>query len=215
MTKRILCFGDSNTWGYCPYEYRRMDERWTRHLDGGLDELEVIEEGLSGRNAVCIDTFQPEKSGFKDFKTAILTHHPLDLIILMLGTNDLKSSYHSSARFIANGIRQYVREYMNPTLFEGMPTPALLVAAPILLADHLPELQGPGGTFDAYSVEQSKLLADEIQNAIAPYPVYFLDASKYAQASDFDGIHMDEANHQMLAQALSHKIQEIFSQTVQ
>lgn len=108
MTKRILCFGDSNTWGYCPYEYRRMDERWTRHLDGGLDELEVIEEGLSGRNAVCIDTFQPEKSGFKDFKTAILTHHPLDLIILMLGTNDLKSSYHSSARFIANGIRQYV-----------------------------------------------------------------------------------------------------------
>ena len=96
-----------------------------------------------------------------------------------------------------------------------MPTPALLVVAPILLADHLPELQGPGGTFDAYSVEQSKLLADEIQNAIAPYPVYFLDASKYAQASDFDGIHMDEANHQMLAQALSHKIQEIFSQTVQ
>lgn len=210
MKKRILCFGDSNTWGFSPFEYRRMDGRWTRSLDLNPEKIEVIEEGLSGRNAVCIDTFQPEKSGFKDFKTAILSHHPLDLIILMLGTNDLKSSYHSSARFIANGLRQYVREYMNPTLFEGMPTPKLLVVSPILLREHLPALQGPGGTFDAYSVEQSRLLADEIKAAIEPYPVEFLDASRYAKASDTDGIHMDEDNHRRLAQAISEKIRQIF-----
>ncbi len=209
MKKRILCFGDSNTWGFCPYEYKRMDERWTRHLDIDPEETEIIEEGLCGRNAVCIDTFQPEKCGFHDFKKAIMTHHPLDLIILMLGTNDMKSSYHSSAKFIANGIRQYVREYLNPTLFEGMPVPELLVVSPILLDDTLPELEGFGGGFDEYSVEQSKLLAKRIEEAIEPYPVNFLNAAEFASPSKIDGIHMDEKEHEKLAKAISSKIHEI------
>lgn len=210
MKKRILCFGDSNTWGYSPKEYKRMDERWTRNLDFEPDEIEVIEEGLSGRNAVCFDTHQPEKCGFPDFKMAIMSHHPLDLIIVMLGTNDLKSSYHSSANYIAHGLRAYVRVYLNPTLFEGMPVPEMLIISPILLDEDLPQLEGEGGGFNQYSVDQSRLLADRIKEAIAPYPVHFLDAAQYAKASKIDGIHMDEENHLKLAAAVSEKIREIF-----
>ncbi|OLU36257.1 GDSL-type esterase/lipase family protein [Ileibacterium valens] len=210
MKKRILCYGDSNTWGFSPEEYKRMDERWTRNLSLNKDQVEIIEEGLNGRNAVCIDTFQPEKCGFKDFKRALISHQPLDLIVLMLGTNDLKSSYHSSARFIANGIRQYVCEYLNPTLFEGMPKPELLVISPILLDETLPEIVGPAGNFNSYSVAQSKLLAQEIKQAIAPYPVHFMNAAEFASPSKIDGIHMDEKNHGLLAKAITKKIQENF-----
>lgn len=207
--RRILCFGDSNTWGFSPHEYKRLDSRWTRRLDLPEGAFEIIEEGLCSRNAVCIDTFQPEKCGFRDFTMAIQSHHPLDLIIVMLGTNDLKACYHSTARFIANGIRQYVREYMNPTLFEGMPAPEMLVIAPVLLHEKLPAIEGEGGTFDARSVQQSRLLADHIRQAIEPYPVHFMNAADYARASDLDGLHMDKENHALLARAISQKIQEI------
>lgn len=207
--KRILCYGDSNTWGFSPADYRRMDERWTRNLGFDPDSAEIIEEGLNGRNAVCMDTFLPERCGFHDFRRALKTHQPLDLIILMLGTNDLKSTYHCSAQYIANGIRQYVREYLNPALFEGTKVPELLVVSPILLDESLPELNGFGGDFDEYSVAQSKLLADKIREAIKPYPVHFMNAAEFASPSKIDGLHMDEKNHGLLAEAIRNKIQEI------
>ena len=206
--KRILCFGDSNTWGFSPVDGHRMTCRWTRLLDLPF-EAEILEEGLNSRNAVVKDSHQPEKCGFDMWKMMLLSHKPLDMVVLMLGTNDLKSTYHCSARYIANGIREYVREWMNPTLYEGASQPQLLVITPLLLRDHLPALEGEGGTFNEYSVVQSKLLAKEIHNALKPYPVHVMDAADYAMASDEDGLHMTEDNHRKLAAGISEHITEM------
>ena len=97
-----------------------MDHRWTRLLNtAGTLDAEILEEGLNSRNAVCRDHHMPEKCGYDAWKMMLLSHKPLDAVVLMLGTNDLKSTYHCSARYIANGLREYVREWMNPTLYEG------------------------------------------------------------------------------------------------
>lgn len=205
MTKRILCYGDSNTWGFSPEDGHRMDRRWTRSLKLPF-EAEIMEEGLNSRNAVCKDPHMPEKCGHDMWKMMLLSHKPLDLVVLMLGTNDLKTTYHCSARYIANGLREYVRDWMNPTLYEGTTTPKLLVVTPILLGAGLPAQEGEGGNFDQRSLEQSRLLADEICQALAPYPVEILRGEEFAQASDIDNLHMTEAEHARLADGISRKI---------
>lgn len=205
--KRILCYGDSNTWGFSPFDGHRQEKRWTRSLN--LDNAEIIEEGLNSRTAAGYDVFQPHKCGYPDFIRALQSHQPLDLIVLMLGTNDLKACYHYPAVQIANALRAFVREWQNPSLWEAYPRPELLIVAPIHLSDNLAQLEGTGGGFDAYSLEQSHLLAGAIEKAIEPYPVHFLNGSKYAVASKVDGLHMDEENHQKLACAITQKIGEI------
>lgn len=212
--KRVLCYGDSNTWGFSPKDGHRMDERWTRLLAAKNPELEVLEEGLNSRNAVCKDAHMPEKCGFDSFKMMLMSHKPLDLIILMLGTNDLKVTYHCSAKYIAQGLREYIRTWMNPTLYEDTPRPQLLILAPILLGDGLPEKEGVSGNFDARSLEQSEHLAEEIRKICDEYPVAFFDASLYAKASELDSLHMDEANHQQLAEALSIKVRDLLSDSL-
>ena len=104
--KEVLCYGDSNTWGYNPITKERYekDERWTGVLQNALgNDYHVIEEGLNGRTTVWDDPIE----GFKNGKTYLIpcleTHKPLDLVIIMLGTNDLKKRFSLSAYDIAQG----------------------------------------------------------------------------------------------------------------
>lgn len=205
--KRILCYGDSNTWGFSPVDGHRQKRRWTRLLD--LEQAEIIEEGLNSRTAVGFDVFQPHKCGYPDFIRALQTHMPLDLVVVMLGTNDLKACYHYPAIQIANGLRAFVRDFLNPALWETSPMSQLLIVSPIHLSDSIAAKSGPGGTFNEESVRQSHLLADEIKAAIEPYPVHFFDASLAAEPSEADGLHMDEENHEKLAEAMRKEILRI------
>ena len=104
-----------------------------------------------------------------------------------------------------------VREWMNPTLYEGTKQPQLLVVSPILLGDNLADLEGEGGGFNRYSMEQSRLLWEELQAALAPYPVTLLNAADFAEASSLDGLHMDEENHARLAAAIGSTLQEMLA----
>lgn len=210
--KRILCYGDSNTWGFSPVDGHRMKERWTRCLMEALPEAEILEEGLNGRNAVCKDPHLPEKCGFDSFKMMLMSHKPLDLVILMLGTNDLKAAYHCSALYIAHGLREYIRTWMNPTLYEDSQKPKLLVVAPVELGKNLVLLEGEGGGFDENSLKQSACLAGRIQADCEGYSVTFFDASKAAEASEEDGLHMNEENHRKLAEALLPVIESLLDQ---
>lgn len=205
--KRILCFGDSNTWGFSPADGTRMDNRWTRLLD--LDNAEILEEGLNSRNAFSMDEYAPEKCGIHAFKMMLMSHKPLDAVVVMLGTNDLKAHYHNTARNIACGLREYVRLYLNPTLYEGVPMPKLLIVSPIHFGDEIEQREGEGGMFDGRSLQQSKLLAKEIEAALAGYPVEFLDAAQFAKPSNIDCIHMNEENHALLAKGISDKLSKM------
>ena len=107
----ILCFGDSNTWGYKPDKTGRFDEntRWTALLQKKLGpEYHIIEEGLCGRTTVFQDELRESRRGLDMIGVTVEMHNPLDLVIIMLGTNDCKTRYGASASVIARGLDQVV-----------------------------------------------------------------------------------------------------------
>ena len=102
----ILCYGDSNTYGYNPVNGLRYpkDVRWTGVLQKLLGEqYAVIEEGCNGRTTVFEDIAEPWKAGLGYLKPCLNTHKPIDFVIMMLGSNDLKRMFHASAKEIADG----------------------------------------------------------------------------------------------------------------
>ena len=114
MTKtRIVCFGDSNTWGYNPKNATRYPEevRWTGILEEMLgNEYKIIEEGQNGRTIATDDPCEGERNGIKVIVPCIESQKPFDLLILMLGTNDLKSKFHYTASDVAGEMQQMLEK---------------------------------------------------------------------------------------------------------
>ena len=105
--KSVLCFGDSNTWGYIPLTAGRLlrSERWPGILQKSLgDSYYVIEEGLNGRATVFDEPFRDGRNARTTLLAVLESHAPLDLLIIMLGTNDLKHHLNVSAHESARGI---------------------------------------------------------------------------------------------------------------
>ena len=107
--KQILCFGDSNTWGYDGESGERLPfkVRWTGRLQRAFErkDVRIIEEGLCGRTTVFEDPFRQGRRGTALLPTLLETHHPVDLVVLMLGTNDCKTIFGASAEVIGRGIQ--------------------------------------------------------------------------------------------------------------
>jgi lysophospholipase L1-like esterase len=108
--KTVLCFGDSNTWGCMPLTGPEPPRRYgpSRRWPGVLrrelgDGHWVVEEGLNGRTTVWDDALEPHRNGRDLLLPSLLTHQPVDLVIVMLGTNDLKRRFGLGARDIAAG----------------------------------------------------------------------------------------------------------------
>lgn len=111
-TKQILCFGDSNTWGFCPQSTSvaccryPFSQRWTGVLQGMLgDGYRIAEEGLNGRTTVFEDPLFPDRRGMDAIDMLVRTHSPLDLVLIMLGTNDMKDHLGTTNHAVARGVR--------------------------------------------------------------------------------------------------------------
>lgn len=207
---RILCIGDSNTWGYNPANGERLANRWTRVLMQMMPEHEFIEEGLNGRTLCSPDPVKAERCGIVALKMILMSHKPVDMVVLMLGTNELKKCFDCRAVRIAGEVGKFIQIIRASELWQQFGVPRLLVVSPILIRDELAKGDDVFDEFDAESVSQSKLLATEIAKVCATYDVDFMNAAEFAQASPIDNIHMDEANHKKLAIALAEKIEEMF-----
>jgi lysophospholipase L1-like esterase len=91
--KNILCFGDSNTWGYSPTSTERycVDKCWGNILGRTLGkDYHIIEEGLNGRTIASQLPERNDLSGKECIVMLLESHRPLGLVIIMLGTNDLQ-----------------------------------------------------------------------------------------------------------------------------
>lgn len=139
----------------------------------------------------------------------LLSHQPIDLVIIMLGTNELKNVFHCGAVHIANGIREFIKTIRNPYLCERYDVPEILVISPIHLRDKIVEKEGLYGDFNEDSLIQSKYLSVAIKKVCATYETHFMDAAQYAESSLIDCIHMDEKNHARLATSIADKINSI------
>ena len=203
--KQILCFGDSNTWGLIPGEYKSRfgwGERWTSILQNklGNEEYHVIEEGLCGRTTVFHDELRRGRCGVKALPMLLESHHPIDTIILMLGTNDCKTLYHASAEIIGKGI-----EKLLDIIDLYAKDCRVLLVSPIHLGERVYEEEFDP-EFDRTGIETSKRLAKVYKKIAEKHGIEYLAASDYAEPSDTDMEHLTKEGHAYLAQALYEKL---------
>ena len=211
MVKRILCFGDSNTYGYIPGGNGRRygpDVRWTGLLSAWLKpECLIIEEGLPGRTTVFEDPILPGRKGSDYFYPCLWSHAPLDMLLLMLGTNDCKMRFGASAKNIASGMETLVRMAISTPVWAATPK-VLLISPPPMTPKCFDETSGeePGSICS----EKSCQLAPLYEKAAERLGCAFLDAGVKVQVSGIDGTHMDEIAHFTMATAVMSRIRQLF-----
>lgn len=205
---RVLCFGDSNTHGTPADdpEYVRLgpDVRWTGRLQRLLgDEYEVIEEGLSGRTTDVDYVDRPHCNGRTYFPAALMSHHPLDFVVVMLGSNDFKTCFERSAPTIADALNGYVDDVEEYVTDHDGRTPPILLLSPILLDDSITAYVDPTGNgFDERSLAASRELATEIERVAEERGVLFADAASVARAGG-DALHLTLDSHEPLARLVA------------
>ena len=207
MVKRILCYGDSNTWGYNPVTQDRYDtfERWTGQLTQALGSgYDVIEEGLNGRTTVWDDPIEGYKNGREYLIPCLETHKPLELVIIFLGVNDLKKRFSLSAYDIAEGIRVLVQivQKSNTGVKNGVPPVLLLVPPPV------GKLTSFADMFEGAEAKSRKF-SEHYARIAAEIDCSFLDTSTIIKSSDLDGIHFEQGEHAKLGQAVAVKVREV------
>ena len=214
--KTILCFGDSNTYGYNPHTKERFDPavRWTGRLQRALGSgYAVIEEGCNGRTACYIDENEPWKLGLPYLLPCLNSHKPMDLMILMLGTIDLKTFYRPDGERITEAVGNYIRETRAFSERKGLPVPGILLVAPPALGEDITGSSPFSGEFDEKSREISLELSAKYRKIAEETGVYFLDGGGAAEFSGADSLHLDAEGHRAFAEAVETIIRkEIFRQ---
>lgn len=213
--KRILCYGDSNTWGHIPCAGTRYPEniRWTgvasERLGAGYT---IVEEGLNGRTTTFDDYYVEYRNGRKGLGYALCAHAPIDLIVVSLGTNDLK---YTNAVGSYKGLDELLRLIENAdanfpaAISKIFPNGTkILVVSPIHLHPDIATLRPESSIVDKY--EESTKFAEYFRRIADAHGAYFLDASLYAKASVKDCVHMEGDSHRALGIAIAAKVKEIF-----
>lgn len=211
MKKRILCFGDSNTFGSRP-SGGRFDEhvRWPMRMQELLGgEYTVIEEGFGGRTTVFDDPVEGGyKSGAAYLPPCLMSHNPLDLVILMLGTNDLKMRFNMNARTIAEGNMRLIRLIMQYAMNMEGAAPKILLVSPPVVGEWITKTPYID-VFGPDAPEKSEKFAAEYARYARLMRCEYLDAAQYAVPSKTDALHLDQENHLKLAEAMAAKVREI------
>jgi len=211
--KNILCFGDSNTWGYDPATKTRFsrDTRWTGLLQKYLgNDYYIVEEGLNGRTTNVdekeeynLGYFRKNRSSLDLLPAIIESHYPLDLIVVMLGTNDLKSNFNRSSNQITEDMKLVCQTIINNECFNSK---SLLLVSPTHIEENSDII------LDSFinTNKKAMALAPLYENISKELGVEFLDASKIVKTNTIDGIHWDANQHNdfalFIAQYIKSKI---------
>jgi len=206
--KTILCYGDSNTWGAVPVTGERFapSVRWTGVLAQELGaEYRVVEEGLCGRTTVWDDPVEGRMSGKEYLVPCLESHRPIDLVVLLLGTNDLKLRFAVSAYDVAQSAGALVDIIQKSAAGPNAGAPQVLLIAPPVIArlSEYAEMFGDGAR------EKSKQFARFYRLIADQYRCHFLDAAQIVVSSDLDGIHLDADQHAKLGKAVAARVKEI------
>lgn len=204
--KHIVCFGDSNTHGYCAENNGRFDEtqRWTCLLQKGLgDDYLVLEEGLSGRTTCFIDPIHEGLNGLDYIYPCLMSHEPVDLLIIMLGTNDTKERFGSSAACIALGLKRLIAKAIATTDCWRDGKPNILVVTPQNIGREYADTE-VAQTMGRGCAKKSEGLAAQYEQIAKMMGCHYLDANQVVSAgpNQVDFMHLTEDGHRQLAQAL-------------
>ena len=205
---RILCYGNSNTWGDPPGGNFRYPPgiRWTGQLQQKLGgRFEIIEEGLCGRTTVLDDPKEEGRNGKTYLTPCLRTHNPIDLVILMLGTNDLKERFNLSAKEIATNIEELILIIKKFGVRKENKQSKIILISPALVNEHVSS--PPEGMKGAE--EKSKQLARYYKEVANKHGCKFIDIAQYVQPSKIDGCHLDKEAHKKIAEVLFSKLKKL------
>ncbi len=201
--KRILCYGDSNTWGWDGDTNTRFDEdhRWTRLLAKMLGpDYEIIEEGLCGRTTVFDDPINVGMNGMTYLIPCLGSQGPFDTMVLMLGTNDCKIRFSATPKNIADGLTLLVRAAKAQGIYVWKNEPDIIVVAPTPVREGVYHSY-VAGEMGADCVAKSEALADVYRTAAELTGCRFLDARE-CTCNEVDYMHLDIPGHRLLAEKL-------------
>lgn len=207
----VLCYGDSNTWGFIPVKCERYDEevRWAGRIKKLLGEnYNVIEEGCNGRTCVFDDPYEEWKNGLTYLKPCLNSHKPIDIVVLMLGSNDLKKHFNVNAEQIASGAEQLVKTILEFTKEKQEKPAKVLLISP-------PEIGEDIGTsmfnydFPVETIETSRQFKKYYGEVAVRNGCEFMAAADYVVASKLDSLHLDPEEHEKLAVAVADKLKKI------
>lgn len=210
MKKHIVCFGDSNTHGYCADPKDCADggdrfneqERWTCLLQEKLGpDCLVLEEGLSGRTTVFSDPLHECMSGLDVIYSCLMSHEPVDLLIIMLGTNDTKERFGVNAACIGIGLERLVAKAKSVPAWRGG-EPRILLIAPPHIGEGLYD-RPEGLAMGTGCPEKSRALAPVFAQVAKNQGCAFLDAEGLAEFNKLDCMHLSRRGHAQLAEKLA------------
>lgn len=210
--KTVVCFGDSNTHGYNSFNMRRFteNERWTCLLADLLgDSYLVHEEGLGGRTACFDDPLFEGLNGLSYLYPCLMTHEPVDLLIIMLGTNDVKSRFGATPQNIAKGMERLVRKAML-SVEAWREKPNVLIITPPPIAEGYASTNVAGEMGDG-CVEKSQALAPLYEDVAKLLGCHYLDAGAIEgiEMYPYDYMHLSLDSHRILAETLAKLIPTI------
>lgn len=193
--KTVLCYGDSLTWGVDAEGRARhaYEDRWPSVLQKALGHgVRVIAEGLNGRTTVYDDHFSPaDRNGARILPTILSTHAPLDLVIIMLGTNDLKPVYANNAVIVGQGVKRLVEIIRHQAWPMDYDAPDILIMAPPPLCETDDPVLGP---MFAGRIDEAHMLASVYADIADETGCGFFDAGSVARTTPVDGVHLDAEN---------------------
>lgn len=201
--KTVLCFGDSITWGFDPEGSGRhaFGDRWSNVLAAALGEgVTVITEGLNGRTTGYDDHLADcDRNGVKNLPTVLHTHQPLDLVVIMLGTNDMKPAIAGTAYAARAGIQRLVGLIRHHEYSFDYDAPDILIVSPPTLC----ETADP--VFSAMfrgAIEESSMLASLYRDLADDLGCGFFDAGSVARTSPIDGVHLNAEGTRAIGRGL-------------
>ena len=213
--KAVLCYGDSNTYGTKPSLTGRYvaDERWTGLLQQQLGSDYYVEEGLGGRTTDLDHPIpgKPMRNGFAYFQGCLESYMLLDVIIVMLGTNDLKTVYKRSAEDVAQALRQFPEYVSKYCASRNIQPPKIVLVSPAPMDEHaskfIESMPAPV-YYDEVSAQKSRQLAEPFKKIAQETGCVFFDAAPVAKAGD-DGCHLTKESHKNLADSLTQIIKDL------
>ena len=203
--KHVLVYSDSLSWGIIPSTRKRLlfEQRWPGVMEISLcaagQQVRVVEDCLNGRRTVWDDPFKPGRNGLAGLAQRIETHSPLELVILMLGTNDFQSMHEHNAWHSSQGILALVSAIRSAPIEPDMPVPPILVVAPPAI--HTPK--GPIAPKFQGGEHKCVGLADAYRKVCEEANCHFFDAGSVISSSKVDGVHLDLEQHLILGKAIA------------
>lgn len=202
--KKIVLYGDSNTWGYRGWDIGKRlprDQRFEGHIAKAFPQYEVVAEGLPGRNLSFPHPIETNTNGMQVLPTLLTTHDPIDLVVIMLGTNDSMTILSNSLFNIRYAMEKTIQLIQAPDRWaiDRMEAPKILLVAPPMIS-HVTE-SPYYGQYDERSVEMVAGLPEAYRKLSGQYGCGFVDGS-FIQPSGMDGVHLNAQEHALLAEKI-------------